>query len=67
MKNSFKKIFWVFIYFCAVIFSLFLAIGFFGFIALIFQFDFGTDFFEIDTCLDQGGRWNEKASICEYE
>lgn len=37
-----------------------------GLLVIIFQFDFGTHFFEIDTCLDRGGAWHYSAETCFY-
>lgn len=30
------------------------------------EFDFGTYFFEIDSCLDHGGAWDEENNRCYY-
>lgn len=35
-------------------------------IALVAYLDF-IDFFLVDTCLDQGGRWNSDSRACEYD
>ncbi len=54
-------------YFCTfMVFSVFIILSF-AFVALILQFDFGTDFFEIDRCLDEGGRWNKDLGTCEHK
>ena len=29
--------------------------------------EFNPDFFKIDSCLDNGGKWNYDNKICEYE
>jgi len=38
----------------------------FAFFGLFLQFDFGTNFWEIDSCLDHGGSWHYTAEKCAY-
>lgn len=35
-------------------------------LAVVLRFDFGTNFFEIDSCLDRGGAWHYIADVCYY-
>ncbi|MDT0498955.1 hypothetical protein RM530_16550 [Algiphilus sp. W345] len=34
--------------------------------AIVFAF-VASDYFSIDACLDDGGRWNKEREVCEYQ
>lgn len=68
MKNTNKiaKIIWQgWMYICTTSMTIIILMTCIAFLCLITQFDFGTNFFEVDTCLDMGGRWNETVNDCE--
>lgn len=65
MKNTRRRILYApkcFTYLVSFVMSL---IGL-ALLAVVLQFDFGTDFFEIDSCLDRDGAWHYVANVCYY-